>query len=298
MAEFKLSYTAEEINNKLGGIDTLNEQVGALEESMAGVINDEIASAENTWSSNQIIKQLCPVFTDQNTMVRCYPVQNSYMFVVSLLGDSLVFHCGKNLLDYNGFDIGENVISGITFTRHADGRINLAGTATRAIAPTLGEIILPPGTYTYDLHYNYNNGIREDGAFYGQLWTINEDGSLGDKLATKVGCTSKSATFTLTKDTTVRARIYVAQGVELGADRTIQLRPQIEVGEVSTFPEEPKVESIPREYMTHDCYGYDGVNYLYVIPSDDNKMSVSCYSDPRAIFEQLTNAIISLGGNV
>lgn len=296
MAEFKLSYTAEEINNKLGEIDTLNEQVGALEESMAGIIDDKIISAANTWSSEQIIKQLCPAFTEQNTMVSCYPVQNSSMIVLSSLEDSLVFHCGKNLLDYNGFDMGENVISGVTFTKQADGCIKLAGTATRAISPTLGEIILPPGTYTFSLDY-YD--LREDGAFYGQLWTINEDGSLGDKLATKVGYTSTSATFTLTKDTTVRARIYVAQGVELGADGAIRLYPQIEVGEVNTFPEAPKVESIPRgDYMTHDCYGYDGVNCLYVIPSYGNKMYVSYYSDPRAIFEKLTNAIISLGGNV
>lgn len=132
---------------------------------------------------------------------------------------------GKNLLGRDNTNIKDGeVLNGITFSDNGDGSFTINGQCTEVFVKTIGEVILPAGTYVYSCH----NGSISGMAY--QLYSINADGTLNTSLAT-VSTDTQNVSFTIDQTTKVRSRFFA----NIGANPSnLVAKVQIEAGEVAT----------------------------------------------------------------
>lgn len=194
---------------------------------------------------------------------------------------------GKNLLPYPT-SYKTNTLNGITCTDNGDGTWTLNGTATAeaVFAPVGTKDVVPLKQGTYTLGCNIENSFD----------TIYLQGKLvdGDKNINISG--AKSNTFTITDSNRFRYNIRVKEGFTCN---NLVVKPQLELDSVAT-EFEPYV--LHEELITTIAEGAElnSIAPNMTILSDTNGVTLECsYSkDTNKIIEQLTHAIISLGGNI
>lgn len=182
---------------------------------------------------------------------------------------------GKNLLKYP-YHSKTHTTNGITFTDNGDGTVTVDGTATddAIFYCAASSLYLPKGTYTI-------SGAANDGETY--MNVSNSSVILGERTINWQG-----GRFAL--------HIVVAAG------KTVEnelIKPQIEVGSIATSYEPYKSASYPVEADGST----EGVKSIYpnmTITTDTEGVVVDCeYNrDSNKALEKITNAIISLGGNI
>ena len=253
--------------------------------SRKAVTNDTSVS-KAPWSSKNTIDKLAPAFEESGAIVTCEPVEGYPLSVVSQIAPTdkgctsvTLWRCGKNLCTYpyTHDDVREAKVwtdNGVTRTINDDGSITLKGTATATMyKPRLSELKTGlEGTrcspYTY---YDPNNGIFHtligkgqtvDTTIYPQIeyGTVSTDYEpyRGDKFTVNFGRTVYGGSF------------------------------DWKTG-VLTTDEGEKIQ-----YEAQEILALSGINTLYC---DTGDITVSGRSDTTAVIDELTNAIIGLGGN-
>lgn len=306
-------YTVERVNRLDEQVTNNRGRITQIEKEIDTLINDNQVSNYTTWSS-ATLQSLLAIKKESNTnLASVYPLPQTQAIVTSApmpKATALTFYmCNKNLLPLSNISFTnrfeEYSSSGVMIKRtngttsNNNGQVQLSGTAKTAKAPTLGEVTLPAGTYTYSLGVSPYLGKL----CYGQLNIIKPDGELGERIVTGVGNGRDSGTFTLTERTRVRARLYFKEGATFNANDT-PITPQIEVGDTYTGCEiyNAQIHQVmcfsDNEVNTYKVnVGKDrGVKNFYTVPTLDVK--VEYYEDTLKVIEDMRNAIISLGGNV
>lgn len=188
---------------------------------------------------------------------------------------------GKNLLPYP-HAVTSHTFRGITWTDNGDGTWTANGTATgHSFAKVQLSLNIPKGTYTV-------SGCPKGGEEW-HYWLYAQAGSYypdyGD------GCS-----FTVEEDTPLDIIINVGEGITVN---NLVFKPMLEMNTVAT-DYEPYIE--PTTYAVEADGTVKGVMPLY--PSTtlitDNRAIIECeYNrDINKAFEELTQIIISLGGNI
>ena len=189
--------------------------------------------------------------------------------------------CGKNLLRYP-YKKPTNTVNGITFTDNGDGSITVNGTATSQtqylIIGSADNFILPAGTYTVSGSPNQSTNdcrIQTSVAqvYGGNTKTFNADG--------------KSNFF---------INITVNNGATVD---NLVFKPQLEIGTTPTAYE-PYIEGETIETTLADGAQLDSIAPNMTIQTDNNAVCIEANynKDTNIVIEKLTQAIISLGGNV
>ena len=128
----------------------------------------------------------------------------------------------KNLIPYP-YRTNTTTIDGVTFTDNGDGTVTLNGIATNAIiyAPIVASnsVYLEPGTYTVS-----SDVIGNYGWFYLQFKAVENDGNIGDVLAT-------SKTFTINEARHLRFNLRISAGASFS---DVVVKPQLEPGTTAT----------------------------------------------------------------
>ena len=195
--------------------------------------------------------------------------------VVLDVGGATVAKYGKNLVP-STFNFSN--VPGLSITDNGDGSISIKGTVAQNSYSSLINFVLPRGTYCvsgifpsdWSLSYGY---VLIDG---NQIYT-----------STKV--------ITLSERKNGSLSIVPNSGVQYD----LVIRPQIEVGTTSTEWEKYKEPII---YTADESGNVSGIvgngNDITLITNDEVEISVKYNKDINKIFTKLTQAIISLGGNV
>ncbi len=193
---------------------------------------------------------------------------------------------GKNLLPYPYKDTTVTK-NGITFTDNGDGTVTANGTATDAAIFFVDYFLYEykAGTYTIS---GADGGSLGDNSYHIQVASLNNTFSA-------FNVTDKH-NFTMDRADKLIIQLVVYKGYTVN---NLIFKPQLEVGTTAT-PYEPYVE--PTTYAVEADGAVNGVMSLY--PSTtlitDNRALIECeYNrDINKAFEELTQIIISLGGNI
>lgn len=279
-------------------------------------IDDNTVSSESTWSSKNIVDKLCPPISAIGSIVTCEPLEGTQLDVIThvpgvVAGETVTLRqVGKNLLPHPYLD-GSKVQGGMTYTMQNDGGVKAEGTAiANATYYFIRELTLPPGTYTYSVSGEYT----VVGAPFAYVYSETKGGVIASFGLSK----QRQVTFTTDKQYN-DIRVYIYSEASSFFYGTIY--PQIEVGKISTDFEQYRCIENTIELPTahfggtynwttgvvtesdgkttqlspNDITAYPGVNTFW---SSDGETEVKGYADMRVVLNKLTNAIISLGGNV
>lgn len=269
------------------------EQGPQGEKGDPGEVNiDDTAVGENAWSSKNIVDKLCPSFEKSGTLVQCEPVEGYPLEVTaSNVGEFTVTACGKNLFDSSSFllKIGRYVKSDGTATAYNPTSSYACVEDYIPVAHLQGKTITlnhPPAE---------TNGTNPKMVFY----------TAADE-STAIGGSSTNGYTTTVPSTANFMRFSVPKKyvVETGVDESsrpvgIGEEIQIEIGSEATDYE---------PYRSNTSVGTDGkavvtavkgMNNVFAYSGDNSvEITVIGREDPVAIIEKLTNAVISLGGNI
>lgn len=221
-----------------------------------------------------LIDKLCPTINESGAIVACEPL-SGYPLTVQAEDATKVYRCGKNLLK----PIPKTETSkGITIECYEDGSFVVNGTATATVFFRVAVDFVVKEGVTYTL-----SGCTGGGHNKYQL-VLEASNTIG------LYNTSAPATGVAKATGMAYPRFYVYEGQTLS---NMLIKPQLEVGSNATPYEQyrgtgefAQGEAIP---------ALDGVNTIW---ADSGDVTVTGKADPVAIMENLTNAIISLGGNV
>ena len=237
-----------------------------LKQQMVRIDDQRIGT--DAWSSNHIVDKLCPNIFESGPIVACEPVEG-YPLTVQAADATKVYRCGKNLLKPW---VRKETRNGVTFEVYEDGTVVVNGTATATAMMNIAQetYVREGGTYTLS---GCKGGIN---TYAGNAIDMYNASGAPTKIATGSG-------FATT-------RLYVYAGYTAS---NLVIQPQLEVGSAAT-EYEPYRE--PDEFTPGETIpALGGVNTIW---ADSGDVTVTGKADPKAMFEKLTNAILSLGGNV
>ena len=255
------------------------------------LIDDTAVRADAAWSAKNILDKLCPTFEKSGTLVHCEPVEG-YPLTVQLLegldGTKTVAVCGKNLYNREAYPLSTD---GYPYS----GESNLGMFAKSNTYKRTGFIPVPHLRGQRIVLSHPPEGTNPGMSFYTRR--PNVDDSADCKDAWCGGTTG--AGMVVPEEATYM--VFCVKAAD--ADKDVQ----IELGSIST-DYEPYRESVKTDLYTVDfpieipavaginaVYGYDDQGEDELVPCS---ISVTGKADPVAIIEKLTNAVISLGGNV
>ena len=188
--------------------------------------------------------------------------------------------CGKNLLRYP-YPVSTVTQNGVTFTDNGDGSITVNGTATERtqylIIRNSDNYKIPAGTYTVSGASNPDRTIA---------------------IFTSKGQVYNNRAITATYDGT--EIFFININVEAGATAdNLVIKPQVEIGTTATAYE-PYIEGETIETTLADGAQLDSIAPNMTIQTDNNAVCIEANykKDTNIVIEKLTQAIISLGGNV
>lgn len=218
---------------------------------------------------------------------------------VKVTGATKVKKLGKNLTPFpykslrGEFGKGAtDTHNGITYTVNGDGSITMNGTATG-----LSIFYLNSSAYSWKLGSGkYAFDRVANNSYYYSVTLI--DDVTGVTTEVNNSYDHKGRTIELANESTVSAyRIAIAQGVKVN---NLTVYPQLELGSFGT-EYEPYVE--PVEYNVNADGTVEGVKPIYpcttlMTDTVGAVIDVEYNRDINKAFEELYNAIISLGGNV
>ena len=238
---------------------------------------DDCAVGPDAWSGKNTVDKLCPGFTESGAMVTCEPVEGYPLAVQAQEGAATITRTGKNLFDALAFYEANG------FEQQADGSwygYSPVSSAPRTVFENTegipgqftfsAETLAPDGTNSCVIEWIYTDGT------YGYNSVMNYDTMKYRAVSSNAGKTVQRVTISY--QTLGYYYIKNAQ-LEYGATATAYA-PFIECKEFAVG------DSVP---------ALGGVNTLW---ADSGEITVTGRADPTAVLEKLTNAIITLGGNI
>jgi hypothetical protein len=237
------------------------------------VVNDTAVS-KAPWSSQNTVDKLCPPIHESGTVVQCEPVEG-YPLAVTVDETSVpceITLCGKNLYDSTKYPLTDGYyINNLNGVHNGEGK-------HETYCATLNYI---PVTHLRGqrITLNYLPGGSAPGImFYDSAQArIPNSGGKGDNVLVPNDAVYMRFTTTI-------------------ADKA---KAQIELGSVATAFEPYSGANISVKASEVEITARNGVNTIYVYDGDTPvNIEVIGRANPGAIIEKLTNAIISLGGNV
>ena len=229
----------------------------------------------------ETIDKTCPAINDSGAIVVCEPVEGYPLTVVTADEATKVTRCGKNLLNTA---LGN--LKKVSWFRPSSG----------TYSPTYWgvELLLPPGSYVMKAK---PNGTTKMGYLYGLITDIDGNAIAGEYHAVYGGTMVERPT---TQADWFKVIIYEASAsIESGNTALDSASAwfnrfdiQIETGTKATAFEPYCGETFA---VGDTIPALDGINTIY---ADAGEVTVTGRTNPVTIIEKLTNAIISLGGNV
>ena len=237
-------------------------------------VTDDKAVSQRAWSSKHTIDMLCPYFEEKGKIVQCEPIEGYPLSVTAEDGATTITRSGKNLIDY-----------------------------TQAVPRTTGNVVniiengveWSVGNHYFKIPCNIKAGsvvafsCVDDASAIEGATLYNEVGT------TKTACSDMSRNgkgVTATADANM-VYIYKKNPSTQIATPIVITNLQLEYGTSATQYEPFKgIETFP---VGEAVPALHGVN---IILADSGEITVTGRTDPSAMFEKLTNAIISLGGNI
>lgn len=250
------------VKGKLDKLDEIDEANKSVKNIVANALR---GSAEGGWI---VLDDVSPV---EHTATVHSVFDNSN-------GQVVVCH-GKNIIEKTYFDGNEKTFRGITYTVGEDGEINISGTATGSSYFFLFKNQpLPVGKYTLS------------GSVEGVLINIQKNGAV-------LGASSKGNAyqFNVSSGDMITSAVYVDTDVTVEAT----IYPQIELGNKATTYESPCIKKDIYDIINGRADITLGQSsYVSIGTSVEDVLHCEYNRDINKAFETLTNAIISLGGNV
>lgn len=237
-------------------------------------LDDTAITQDAAWSSKNTVEKLCPNINESGPVVACEPVAG-YPLTVQAHDATKVYRGGKNLVKIKP---GTTTKNGVTFTCNEDGSVVVNGTATAEASVVVSENIPIRAGATYTISGSVGGSVSTY-----QLY-IEKSGVLNIYNAAEVG------TKTASGSGLANAKFVVYGGATVS---NLVIKPQLEIGSAATDFElyRETAEFTPGEAIP----ALDGVNTIW---ADSGDVTVTGKADPVAIMDKLTNAILSLGGNV
>ena len=231
------------------------------------------------WSSKNTVDKLCPSFSESGSAVRCEPVEGYPLNVTTHLPEEgaesiTLTQCGKNLFDCEAYTFANKIIYYNT------------GSANNSSGYSAVEAYIPIG------HLK------------GQTITLNHPASEKDVNTNGGLCfydADKKAISGSNKHTHIVPENAEYMRFSIPRDYANGTQIQIELGDSVTEFEpyrEPVQYTAVAASAIHAWSGVKAIAGVNTIWSSVGTTSVEGKSDPVAIIEKLTNAIISLGSNV
>ena len=268
-----------------------DEQKTQARENIGACKVDDSAVGGDAWSSKNIVDKLCPSFTESGSVVTCEPIEGYPLEVTAEDGATEITQTGKNVFGGNALvdTLKSKDLGGGVLVNEADKTVNfLPGKMDRTKHLFYG---FKENTQYTIIFYGYNTdtaGVTNlrlvytdessDTIYFGSFTKpipANEPGYIYWK--TKAGKTADYIRLSYANGSTV---LYYDQCGVFEGDVSLEefeayMGKSFELG-----------EPIP---------ALSGVNTLW---ADTGDITVQGKSDPVAIINKLTNAIIATGGNV
>ena len=284
------------IGNVVDGVNKeyadTKEQINKLDDKIdveSDETNKKVANAvseSNSYTDKSIketIDKLCPIFSESGGSVRCEPVEGYPLRVVTELEtevDSLTLTiCGKNLFNKNKYTLT---------TGYANYTTGVIASSSNYLRPS--EFVPVSHLQGKNIILNRSVGGSNPGmAFYSRI--PESTASPGNAFISG----NKSGAVRVPDNAE-----YMSFSIPNDGDTDVQ----IEIGEVSTAYEEYR-EVIHtaelQEPLSNGQYEWSGIEAMAgvnTIWSSYGTTSVTGKSDPVAIINKLTQAVLSLGGNI
>jgi hypothetical protein len=250
-----------------------HETAGSSVRHQFGILAEKIdeANAYADSKDNEVIDKLCPSFTESGIMVRCEPVEGYPLTVTAEEGATTITQRGKNLINYE--DVIPRKNNKISFIKN--GILWESGSYYFSFSCTIkaGDMVV------------FNCEDPSSSMLNAVLWDTVLNKECGKQ--SKIG-----EPFTATADANM-IHVYKKDS-KTEIETPIELTNlQLEYGSAATEYE---------PYQQPETFGVgeavpalSGTNVLY---ADSGEITVTGKSDPVAIINKLTNAIISLGSNL
>lgn len=259
---------------KVHFVETNEEFTTSFDDIQEILVVDDTGIGKYPWSSKNTVDKLCPAFEENGDVVQCEPVEGYPLSVTAEDGATIITRSGKNMIDY-----------------------------TQAVPRTTGQVVniiengveWSAGNHYFKIPCNIKAGsvvafscLDESGSIEGAT-LYNEVGT------TRTACSDMSRNgkgVTATADANM-VYIYKKNPATQIATPIVVTDLQLEYGSVATAYEPYKEAETfaPGETIL----GASGVN---VIRADIGEITVTGRADPVAFIEKLTNAVLSLGGNI
>lgn len=275
-------------------------------------VADDTSVSKKTWSSKNTVDKLCPTFTESGSVVNCEPVEGYPLGVVSkivpeqsgdgtpspenvrpMTGRTAVTLSISNETDEKTFscDLGQTVYGGYLNWQTGKLTINTKKVMLRGVESWNRLTNNPNGT----VFSSYDIGgfvLRSDSNYIGHFFGVSSH--FVKSTYALSGSSPGNSFYWSASDGNLRVVYGLPNGGTTVDEFNQFLAEQYANGTpveiVAQIQNPTTVQLTPQEIIA-----LSGVNTLY---SDTGDTEVTGKSNPSAIIEKLTNAIISLGGNV
>lgn len=265
---------------KVHFVETNEEISASFDGTQEVLVVDDTSISKYPWSSKNTVDKLCPGFEESGTVVQCEPIEGYPLKVVTEIPetegvDSLTLTiCGKNLFDCETYKFSTG--SAIYLQ---NGKLQNSGSFRGT----------PDYIYVEHLrgHYISINQVP-DGAYTNYGVAFYSDANEGSYISGGRGNTH------LVPDNAVYMRFSVPKEYVDG------IGVQVEIGDVVTEFEAYRKKEYTAEPTgkSHEWSGVKAMAGINTIWSSVGTTTVEGKSDPVAFIEKLTNAVLSLGGNI
>lgn len=278
-------------------------------EQKTGAQIDDTQIGADTWSSRNIVDKLCPSIVETGNSVTVSDNIEGYpLHVYSDTESDGILHIGKNLVGHSDFNnmqktkriiSCENGVYTVEFTSDITTAIiftNEGVSAADIPHAYWKNRILPPGRYTLSIN-------QEGTDTYDDCYAIVMLIEQGEKHVVRTGTH-------LSQWSTIDGFYCTKKTFKKGTKITFTL--QLEMGDKATDHEPCQKELLPYNEWSNengevvkwgvdtDVMPYEGVNTFFDIAEPDSYASITVTgkANPTKVIEKLTNAIVTLGGNV
>lgn len=277
-------------------------QIDGVKKYVGGYTSQVTITWGDGWTAVQVYMQIEPTSEAVNETIYPFIVEATdtpeYTPYVADVSSVKVKKLGKNLIPFPYANSSQKM-AGITFTVNDDGSVTLNGTWDGSGVPVGARImdfyLIKRSSPLKAGRYYLSSGLPSGGTYTYRLFghIIRADGS---QVYYSTGETGQY--FDIEDGDTIALSIRI--GDEIGTVNNLTVYPQIELGSVGT-EYEPYIT--PIEYPVNADGSVDGVKSIYpsttlMTDTSGAVIDVKYNRDINKAFEELCNAIISLGGNV
>lgn len=274
---------------KVRFVESSEEFTTSFDDVQEVLVVDDTSIGKYPWSSKNTVDKLCPAFEESGRFVQCEPIEGYPLKVVTELPESevngitLTILQGKNLFDCTQYEFVDKMVvhsSGLVSNssgysaviNHIPIRDLCGATITINHPPTEKLAGTSAGLAFYDADMNYISGSN------GYTHVVPDN--------------AEYFRFSVPREW--------ANGTN-GTKEDIQIELGSEVTEFMPYKGETKYTVEFQEPVHGGSYEWSGVKAtagINTIWSSVGATSVEGKSDPVAFIEKLTNAVLSLGGNI